>query len=60
MLYRDKIGNIIIINRCDYKNDHIYYKAIMDLKRGIHKDFNNVIENAPKDTNRDLCKTFLQ
>ena len=54
MLYRDKTGNLININICDFKNDHIYYNKITNLKRYIYKNFNNTIENVPKDNTQNL------
>uniref|UniRef100_A0A6C0F3X4 Uncharacterized protein n=1 Tax=viral metagenome TaxID=1070528 RepID=A0A6C0F3X4_9ZZZZ len=47
MLYRDVTGKIIVINRCDYKNDQIYYKQLFALKRDLYKQFSN----TPKDIN---------
>jgi hypothetical protein len=41
MLYRDATGKIIVINRCDYKNDQLYYKQLTALKNDIHKQFSN-------------------
>jgi hypothetical protein len=32
MLIRKADGKLIEINKYDYKNDHIYYKKIMQLK----------------------------
>jgi hypothetical protein len=34
MLFRDESGNLVIINRSDYKNDAIYYKKIASIKGG--------------------------
>lgn len=33
MLFRSITGSLVEINRCDYKNDHIYYKKIMDMQK---------------------------
>lgn len=49
MLYRDATGKIIVINRCDYKNDQIYYKQLFALKREVYKQFSN----TPKDANNN-------
>ena len=32
MLFRKYDGTMIEINKCDYKNDHIYYNKIMSIK----------------------------
>jgi len=50
MLYRDATGKIIVINRCDYKNDQIYYKQLFALKRDVYKQFSN----TPKDVNNNI------
>ena len=50
MLYRDATGKIIIVNRCDYKNDQIYYKQLFALKRDVYKQFSN----TPKDVNNNI------
>jgi hypothetical protein len=34
MLFRDESGNLVIINRSDYKNDSIYYRKIASIKGG--------------------------
>lgn len=34
MLFRDELGNLVMINRADYKNDAIYYKKIASVKCG--------------------------
>lgn len=31
MIFQKMDGSLIIINKCDYKNDYIYYKKIYDL-----------------------------
>jgi hypothetical protein len=31
MIFQNKDGSLIIINRCDYKNDYIYYNTIYEL-----------------------------
>jgi len=43
MLFRNAEGKLVEINRYDYKNDHIYYKKILQLK--------NLINNDPKELN---------
>ena len=37
MLFRDSNGNLIELNRYDFKNDKLYYKKLMD----IYKSFMN-------------------
>jgi hypothetical protein len=34
MLFRDHDGNLVEINRMDYKNDSIYYKKIESIRMG--------------------------
>lgn len=36
MLFRDHEGNLVEINRMDYKNDAIYYKKIESIRTGKH------------------------
>jgi|UniRef100_A0A6C0DU84 hypothetical protein len=38
MLFRNAEGKLVEINRYDYKNDHIYYKKILQLKNLINND----------------------
>lgn len=35
MIFQTTNGSLIIINKCDYKNDCIYYKKIYDLMKEI-------------------------
>ena len=63
MLYRDATGKIIVINRCDYKNDQLYYKQLTALKNDIHKQFSNtpkydekIIENNQVNTLKYFAK----
>ena len=42
MLFRNKDGELIELNRYDCKNDNIYYKKILQLK--------NIKNNTPKET----------
>ena len=37
MIYRNINGDIITINKMDFKNDKIYYKKIMDIKKPFTK-----------------------
>ena len=37
MIFRDNNGNLIELNRYDFKNDKLYYKKLMD----IYKSFMN-------------------
>jgi hypothetical protein len=50
MLFRNAEGKLVEINRYDYKNDHIYYKKILQLK--------NLINNDPKEFN--YSKVLIQ
>jgi hypothetical protein len=33
MLFRDSNGNLIELNRYDFKNDKLYYQKIMEIKQ---------------------------
>ena len=35
MIFQTECGSLIIINKCDYKNDCIYYKKIYELMKDI-------------------------
>jgi hypothetical protein len=37
MIYRTINGDIIIINKMDFKNDKLFYKKIMDIKKPFTK-----------------------
>jgi hypothetical protein len=37
MLFRDQEGNLVEINRMDYKNDSIYYKKIESKRMGENR-----------------------
>ena len=43
MLFRSANGKLYELNRYDYKNDHIYYKKVLDLK--------NIKNTPPKEIN---------
>jgi len=45
MLFRDFDGNLIQLNRYDFKNDKLYYKKIMEIKQQSTK--------SNKDTNKN-------
>ena len=36
MIFQTECGSLIIINKCDYKNDYIYYKKIYELMKKIN------------------------
>jgi len=38
MLFRSCEGKLVELNRYDYKNDHIYYKKILHLKKLINEN----------------------
>lgn len=38
MIFQSANGSLIIINKCDYKNDSIYYKKIYDLMKDIQNN----------------------
>ena len=33
MLFRDSNGNLVELNRYDFKNDKLYYQKIMEIKQ---------------------------
>jgi hypothetical protein len=37
MLFRDINGNLIEVNRYDFKNDKLYYQKIMEIKKQFTK-----------------------
>jgi len=46
MIFRTNIGKLIEINKHDYKNDLLYFKKIMEIKKTqsfakLEKTFNN-------------------
>lgn len=48
MLFRDSNGNLIELNRYDFKNDKLYYQKIMEIKQLFTKsnkdsDYSNYI-----------------
>jgi hypothetical protein len=54
MLFRDSNGNLIELNRYDFKNDKLYYQKIMETKQLFTKSNKNqnyshyVIQNSTK------------
>ena len=44
MLFRDINGNLIELNRYDFKNDNLYYQKIIEIKK-------NTKLTDPKDSN---------
>ena len=47
MLFRDSNGNLVELNRYDFKNDKLYYQKIMELKGQFTKltknDYSNYV-----------------
>lgn len=41
MLFRDSNGNLIELNRYDFKNDKLYYQKIMEIKQLFTKSNKN-------------------
>ena len=37
MIYRNINGDIIVINKMDFKNDKLFYKKIMEIKKPFTK-----------------------
>jgi hypothetical protein len=48
MLFRDINGNLIELNRYDFKNDKLYYQKIMEIKKKITKSNKNEQSNYSK------------
>jgi hypothetical protein len=40
MIYRNIDGEIVIINKMDFKNDKLFYKKIIDIKKPFTKLIN--------------------
>jgi len=55
MLFRDSNGNLVELNRYDFKNDKLYYQKIMEIKQLFTKSNKNqnysdyVIQLSTKD-----------
>lgn len=45
MLFRDVNGNLIELNRYDFKNDKAYYQKIMEIKKQFTKSNKNDYSN---------------
>ena len=45
MLFRDISGNLIEINKYNFKNDKVYYQKIMEIKKQFTKSNKNVYTN---------------
>lgn len=45
MLFRDINGNLIELNRYDFKNDKLYYQKIMEIKYNFTKSNKNDYSN---------------
>jgi hypothetical protein len=41
MLFRDNNGNLIELNRYDFKNDKLYYQKILEIKKQFTKSNKN-------------------
>ena len=41
MLFRDSNGNLVELNRYDFKNDKLYYQKIMEIKQLFTKSNKN-------------------
>lgn len=56
MLFRNKDGNIVNINRLDYTNDSIYYTKVMNVKHS--HNVNNTNINKIIESTRIIQKTL--
>ena len=56
MIYRNINGDIIIINKMDFKNDKLYYKKIMDIKKPFTKlnKINNSQTNSQSNSQTNI------
>ena len=45
MLFRDSNGNLVELNRYDFKNDKLYYQKIMEIKKQFTKSNNSNYSN---------------
>jgi hypothetical protein len=46
MLFRSATGDMVIVNKYDYKNDELYYKKIKNIKFGKNDALNIAITDA--------------
>jgi hypothetical protein len=59
MLFRDVNGNLIQLNRYDFKNDKVYYQKIMEIKKQFTKTTKNKYSNYSNYViNNTLKETF--
>ncbi len=64
MLFRDINGNLVELNKYDFKNDKAYYQKIIDIKKHFTKLTKNnninystyIINNALKETSDNKNK----
>ena len=60
MLFRDINGNLIELNRYDFKNDKLYYQKIMEIKKQFTKSNKNEQSNYSNYVINQLLKKVEQ
>ena len=55
MLFRDINGNLIELNRYDFKNDKLYYQKIMEIK----KQFTKLNKNEQSNYSNYVIQLFI-
>ena len=51
MLFRNRDGSMIILDKYEFKNDELYYKKIMDIKFGKNELLNSTHQNSANYSN---------
>ena len=60
MLFRDVNGNLIELNRYEFKNDKLYYQKIMEIKKQFTKSNKNEQTNYSNYVINQLLKKVEQ
>jgi hypothetical protein len=60
MIFRDNNGNLIELNRYDFKNDKLYYQKIMEIKKQFTKSNKNEQTNYSNYVINQLLKKVEQ
>lgn len=59
MLFRKHDGTLVAINRCDYKNDQIYYSKIMEVISPKANISLNIVETGDEPTSLSVAERQL-
>ena len=60
MIFRENNGNLIELNRYDFKNDKLYYQKIMEIKKQFTKSNKNEQTNYSNYVINQLLKKVEQ